>query len=67
MLASAGFRGPMGPGTLTKEGPPTRFMCFTICTACACHLVIFISEGSLFVDVNILSVVQTAVFHVYII
>jgi len=34
-------------------------------TTCACHLVTFISAESLFVDVMKLSVVQTAVFHLY--
>jgi len=57
---SAGFRG--GP-----KGPPTMFMCLRISATCVCHLVIFISEESLFVDPIKLSVVQTAVFHLYII
>jgi len=43
------------------------FMCVAICATCACHLVIFISEESFFVDTLKLSVVQTAVFHLYII
>jgi len=43
------------------------FMCLAVCTTCAWHLVIFISEESLFVDAITLSVVQTAVFHLYII
>ena len=48
-----------GPG----KGCPTTFMYLAICTTCACHLVIFISEDSLFADAIKLSVVQTAVFH----
>ena len=48
-------------------GPPTMFMGLAIFTTCACHLVIFIGEESLFVDASILSVVQTAVFHLYVI
>jgi len=46
------WRGPRGPepGQPTKQAPPTMFMCLTICTTCACHLVIFISEENLFVD-----------------
>jgi len=39
------------------------FMCLATCTTCACHLIIFISEESLFVDAIKLSVVQTAVVH----
>jgi len=42
-------------------------MCLTICATFAFQLVIFISEESLFVDAIKLSVVQTAVFHLYII
>ena len=42
-------------------------MCLAICMTCACHAIIFISEESLFVDANKLSVVQTAVFHLHII
>jgi len=45
--------GPTGPGS------PTMFTC----TTCACHLVIFISEESLFVDAIKSSAVQTAIFH----
>jgi len=61
--------GPKGPGPRVphQEGAPTMFMCLTIHTTCACHLVIFISEESLFVDAIKLSVVQTAVFHLNII
>ena len=36
--------GPRGP----VPGPPTMPMCLAICTTCACHLVVFISEESLF-------------------
>jgi len=63
--SSAGFRGgPRGPGPghPTKQGSPTMFMCLAICATCACHLVIFITEESLFVDTIKLSVVQTVVF-----
>jgi len=60
-LCSAGLGGPKGPGATTM------FVCLAICTSCACHLVIFISEESLFVDAIKLSVVQTAVFHLNII
>ena len=67
---SAGFRGgPRGPGPSppTKKGPPTMFMCLAIWTTCACHLFIFINEESLFAGAIKLSVIQTAVFHLYII
>jgi len=43
------------------------FMCLAICTTCAYHLAISISEESLFVDAVKLSVVQTAVFYMNII
>ena len=39
------------------------FICLAIYTTCACHLVIFISEESLFVDTIESSVVQTAAFY----
>jgi len=39
-------------------------MCLAICTTCTCHLVIFISEESLW---TLLSVVQTEVLHLHII
>jgi len=29
---------------------PNIFMCLAVCATCACHLIIFISEESLFVD-----------------
>ena len=58
--ASAGFRG-LGPRV------PTMSMCLAWCMTCACHLVIFISEESLFVDAIKLSVVQTALFHLFIV
>jgi len=45
---------------------PTTFMCFALCTTCVCHLVIFISEESLFVDTIKLSVIQMAVIHLQI-
>jgi len=61
---SAGFRGGQGPPP--KRGP-TMLMCLAICTTCAFHLVIFISEKSLFEDAIKLSVVQTAVFHLNIV
>jgi len=50
--SSARFRGARGPGLgpPTRKGPPTMVMCFALSTTCACHLVIFISEESLFVD-----------------
>jgi len=35
---------------LGGPGPPTMFMCLAICTTCACHLLVFISEESLFVN-----------------
>jgi len=62
---SAAFRGRQGARTqgLPPHRGPTKFMCFAICTICACHLVIFVSEESLFVDAIKLSVVQTSAFH----
>jgi len=36
-------------------------------TQCACHIVIFVSEESLFADAIKLSVVQTAIFHLIIV
>ena len=51
----------------TNKGSPTTFVYLAICTTCACHLVIFISDESLFADAIKLSVVQTAIFHLYII
>ena len=60
IVGSTGFRGGKGPGR------PTMFWCLTVCTTCACHLLIFISEENLFVDaIKLLSVVQTTVFHLY--
>ena len=50
-------------GGLKGSGPPTMFTFLAICTTCACHLVIFISEESLFIKAIELSVVQTPVFH----
>jgi len=49
----------MGP---PSKRPATMFMCLAICMVCACHLVIFISEESLFVDAIKLSVFETANF-----
>jgi len=43
------------------------FMCLAMCTTCAYHLFIFANEESLFIDAMKLSVVQTAVFRLYII
>ena len=54
-VCSAGFRGePKGPGSRAphQTGAPTMFMYLAICTTCACHLVIFISEESLYVLLN---------------
>jgi len=45
---------------------PITFMCLAICTTCACHLVVFIGEEGLFANAIKLSVIQTAVFHLYI-
>ena len=69
LVSSIGFTGGQGadPRVLTKKGPPTMFTCLAICTTCACHLVSFNSEESLFVDAIKLSVVQTSIFHLYII
>jgi len=49
---SAGFRGIQGAWAQGphQRGAPTMFMCLAICATCACLLVIFISEESLFVD-----------------
>jgi len=53
------LRGGQGadPRAPTKKGPTTMFTCLAICTTCACHLVIFNSEESLFVDAINVSVV----------
>ena len=60
-----GAKWPKGPAPRAPHlrGPTTIFIRSGICSTCACHLVIF-SEESLFVDaINLLSVGQTAVFH----
>jgi len=51
---------------LEGAGSPTMFMRLAIYTIYACHLGMFNSEESLFVDAK-LSVVQTAVFHLNIV
>jgi len=45
-LNSAGFRGgrELGPRAPYQTGAPTMFMCLTICTTCACHLVILVTS-----------------------
>ena len=55
------------PGVPHQKCPPTMFMCLAICATCQYHLVIFITEEGLFVDTIKPSVVQKAVFHLYII
>ena len=48
--AALDLRGdPRGPG-FPPKGTPTMFVCLAICTTCACHVVIFISDQSLSVD-----------------
>jgi len=52
LTSSAGFRGRKEPGPRApyQKGSPTMLMCLAICTTCACLLVVFISEESLFVN-----------------
>ena len=49
--AAPDLRGGQGARAPHQGGPPTIFMCLSICVICACHSVIF-SKESLFVDAS---------------